>query len=124
MSEELVYRENILDHYKHPRNKKTLDHPSVKHRELNPFCGDDITIYLHIKDNLITKATFTGHGCAISQASISLLTEKLVSMTIEEAQKLREEDIYELLGIEIEYTRRKCALLSLKALQKGLEGKK
>ena len=57
--EEQLYKENILDYYKHPRNREQLSHPTIKHRELNPLCGDDITVYLEIKGNKISKATFT-----------------------------------------------------------------
>jgi len=119
MSEEL-YRENILDHYKNPRNKGKLSN-AVEQKEINPLCGDEITIYLTIGSDKINKIKFEGHGCAVSQASISMLTEKVQGMPIEEAKKLTADDIIEMLGIPISHTRMKCALLSLKTLQKGLK---
>jgi len=119
MSEEL-YRENILDHYKNPRNKGKIAGALIQ-KELNPLCGDEITIYLIIEDDKIKKIKFEGHGCAVSQAAISMLTEKVQEMPIEEAKKLTAEEIIEMLGIPISHTRMKCALLSLKTLQKGLE---
>ena len=121
MSEEQIYRENILDHNRNPHNKGTINNPTIQHREHNPLCGDDITIYLIIEDDKIKEAKFNGHGCAISQASISMLTEELKGMPITEAKLLTKEDILEMLGIEISYTRMRCALLSLKVLQEGLQ---
>jgi len=115
-----IYKENIIDYYKHPRNKEELHACTVKHREINPLCGDDITLYLKIEKEKITKATFMGKGCAISQASVSLLTEKLQGMSVNEAKKLSKEDIFAMLGIPISFVRMKCALLSLKTLSNGL----
>ncbi|MBI5797844.1 SUF system NifU family Fe-S cluster assembly protein [Candidatus Woesearchaeota archaeon] len=121
--EQEIYKENILDYYKYPRNKEELHNCSCKHRELNPLCGDEITIYLKIENNTITKAAFTGKGCAISQASISMLTEKLEGMKMSQAKDLKKEDIFAMLGIPISLVRMKCALLSLKTLAKALEEK-
>ena len=114
-----IYKENIIDHYKHPHNKGEIDHTN-KHRELNPTCGDELTIYLNIKDHKIENVSFTGHGCAISQASVSMLTDKLKGMTVEEAKNITKDDIFTLLGIPISYVRMKCALLSLKTVQGAL----
>lgn len=121
--EQEIYKENILDYYKYPRNKEELHNCTCKHRELNPLCGDDITLYLKIENNTITKATFTGKGCAISQASISMLTEKLEGMKLEQAKALKKEDIFTMLGIPISFVRMNCALLSLKTLTKAIEEK-
>ncbi|MBT4150757.1 SUF system NifU family Fe-S cluster assembly protein [Candidatus Woesearchaeota archaeon] len=114
-----IYKENIIDHYKHPHNKGKIDHNKT-HRELNTSCGDELTIYLNIKNNIIENISFEGHGCAISQASVSMLTDKLKGMTIEETLKLNKDDILELLGIPISIVRMKCALLSLKTVQGAL----
>jgi nitrogen fixation protein NifU and related proteins len=116
---EEIYKENIIDHYKHPHNKGEIEHTN-KHRELNTSCGDELTIYIKINNNTIENISFTGHGCAISQASVSMLTDKLKGMTIEEALNLKEQDILTLLGIPISYVRMKCALLSLKTVQGAL----
>ena len=114
-----IYKENIIDHYKHPHNKGKIDHNKT-HRELNTSCGDELTIYLNVKNNIIEDISFEGHGCAISQASVSMLTDKLKGMTIEETLKLNKDDILELLGIPISIVRMKCALLSIKTVQGAL----
>lgn len=119
--EQELYKENIIDYYKHPRNKEEMKEYNCKEREINPLCGDEITLYLIIDKGKIKKATYTGKGCAISQASISMLTEKLKDMPITEAKKLKKEDIFAMLGIPISFVRTKCALLSLKTLTKSLE---
>ena len=116
---EEIYKENIIDHYKHPHNKGEIEH-THSHRELNTSCGDELTIYLNINNNTIENISFTGHGCAISQASVSMLTDKMKGMTIEEAKELQDKDILELLGIPISYVRMKCALLSLKTVRGAL----
>jgi nitrogen fixation NifU-like protein len=106
------YRENILDHYRNPRNKGQLEDPTHTHEEDNPLCGDVIQIDLHVNDgDVIEQVRFDGHGCAISQASASMLTELIQDKTLEEAKELSKEDILEALGIEIGPVRLKCALL-------------
>jgi nitrogen fixation NifU-like protein len=115
------YRENILDHYRNPRNKGQLEDPTHTHEEDNPLCGDVIRIDLHVNDqNVIDEVRFDGQGCAISQASASMLTELIEGKTLEEAKELSKEDILEALGIEIGPVRLKCALLSLKVLKAGV----
>jgi nitrogen fixation NifU-like protein len=117
------YRENILDHYRNPRNKGQLEDPTHTHEEDNPLCGDVIQIDLHVNDgDVIEQVRFDGHGCAISQASASMLTELIQDKTLEEAKELSKEDILEALGIEIGPVRLKCALLSLKVLKAGVYG--
>jgi nitrogen fixation protein NifU and related proteins len=120
MSDLELYQENVLDYYKHPRNKEMLVGYTHTARKLNPLCGDDLTIYVKIQNGVVTKATFQGNGCAISQAAISMLTEKIIGMDIESLHTLSKEDIVMLLGIPITYTREKCAVLSLQVLQKSL----
>lgn len=117
------YRENILDHYRHPRNKGQLEDPTHTHEEDNPLCGDVIRIDLHVNDqDVIDEVRFDGQGCAISQASASMLTEMIEGKTLEEAKKLSKEDILEALGIEIGPVRLKCALLSLKVFKANVYG--
>ena len=117
------YRENILDHYRNPRNKGRLENPTHTHEEHNPLCGDIIRIDLHVNgDNVIDQVRFDGKGCAISQASASMLTEMIQGKTLDEAKQLSKEDILEALGIEIGPVRLKCALLSLKVLKAGIYG--
>lgn len=117
------YKENILDHYRDPRNAGTLADATHSHEEHNPLCGDIVRIDLHVNnDNVIDKVAFSGKGCAISQASASMLTELLEGKSLEEARQIGKDDILELLGIEIGPVRLKCALLSLKVLKAGVYG--
>ena len=116
------YREYILDHYKNPRNFGRLENPDISHEENNPLCGDVIGIDLRIDEGRIEDVRFHGRGCAISQASASLLTERLKGMSLEAARALTKEDVLEELGIEISAARIKCALLSLKVLKAGAYG--
>jgi nitrogen fixation NifU-like protein len=117
------YKENILDHYRHPRNAGKLEHPTHSHEEHNPLCGDVIQMDLHVnEDNIIDEVAFSGKGCAISQASASMLTEMIQGKTLDEAKEIGKEQILEALGIEIGPVRLKCALLSLKVLKAGAYG--
>jgi nitrogen fixation NifU-like protein len=117
------YKENILDHYRNPRNAGVLESPTHTHEEHNPFCGDVLRIDLHVNEqNVIDQIAFKGKGCAISQASASMLTEMLKNKTVEEAKAIGKHEILEALGIEIGPVRLKCALLSVKVLKAGLYG--
>ncbi len=117
------YKENILDHYRHPRNTGTLENPTYSHEEHNPLCGDVLQIDLIVNDEgVVEQVAFEGRGCAISQASASMLTEMIQGQTLEEVKQINKEDILEMLGIEIGPVRMKCALLSLKALKAGIYG--
>lgn len=115
-----IYQENIMDHYENPRNFGHIDNPDAKAHDKNPLCGDVFDIELKFKDNKVSEVKFSGHGCAISTASASMLSEKLKGMGIEEAKKLEKEDILELLGIELSHVRIKCAMLPLKIIKLGL----
>lgn len=122
MSTDALYREAILDHYKHPRYKGHLEAPDFQYHDHNPFCGDEITVELKVKDGIVVDAAFDGHGCAISQATASMLMEEIIGMPVEEIKKMDKEYILELLGIEIGPVRLKCALLPLKVLKAGAYG--
>lgn len=116
-----LYRDEILEHYRRPHNFGTLEHPDVSYEGSNPLCGDRITLMLDLDQaGTVTDVAFTGRGCAISQASASLLTDTLRGRTSEELRRLGKEDVLELLGIEISPARLKCALLSLDTLQRAL----
>lgn len=115
--EQEIYKENIIDHYKHPHNKGRLAEHTHSHKAVNPLCGDHIVMYLYMKDDVVVDISFEGDGCAISQASASLLTDELKGKTSAEVITFTEQDLYTLLGIPISHTRRKCALLSLKTVQ-------
>jgi nitrogen fixation NifU-like protein len=117
-----LYREAILDHYRHPRHKGHLEAPDISYHDHNPFCGDEITLELKIEDGKVVQAAFDGRGCAISQASASMMTEEIIGKSLEELRGWTKDDILDLLGIEVGPVRLKCALLPLKALKAGVWG--
>ena len=119
-----LYRDFILEHYRAPHNFGTLEHPDAIHEGYNPLCGDRITLMLAIDDaGTVSDVAFTGRGCAISQASASLLTDRVRGKPLSEVAQLGRADVLEELGIEISPARLKCALLSLDTLQKALDGR-
>jgi nitrogen fixation NifU-like protein len=118
-----LYREQILDRYKHPRMRGTLDPHDYTYEDDNPLCGDRIRMDLRMgEDGRVAQAAFSGSGCAISQASADLLTEAVVGKSLDEVKALGKDDILEMLGIELGPVRLKCALLSLKVLKAGVYG--
>ena len=118
-----LYREIIIDRYKNPQFRGSLDPHDISFEDDNPLCGDHIRIDLRInEDGCVGEATFDGHGCAISQASADLLMENIIGMPLDEVKALAKEDILDLLGIELGPVRLKCALLSLKVLKAGVYG--
>ena len=118
-----LYREIIIERYKSPQYKGQLDPHDISFEDENPLCGDQIRIDLRVdKDNRVTEAAFSGHGCAISQASADLLLESIIGKTLDEVKHLTKQDILDLLGIELGPVRLKCALLSLKVLKAGAYG--
>jgi nitrogen fixation protein NifU and related proteins len=117
-----LYRENILDHYKHPHNwsppEPELAEPDLEFHDLNPLCGDELTVQLGLGvDGRIEEVRFLGHGCAISQAAASMASDEVKGMHVDEVLQLDRSFVLELLGIDISATRLKCALLSLKVLK-------
>jgi nitrogen fixation NifU-like protein len=121
-ADDQFYREYILDHYKNPRNFGRLEHPDISHEEDNPLCGDVIGMDFRVANGVIEDVRFYGRGCAISQASASLLTERLKGLSLDDAKKIGKEDVLGELGIQISPARIKCALLSLKVLKVGAYG--
>jgi nitrogen fixation protein NifU and related proteins len=113
-----LYRANILDHYKHPRNFGHLTGDHVTHEELNPSCGDKISMEVKMNNKIIEDIRFTGVGCAINQASASMLTEKVKGMKTKDIMKLTLADMEKLLGTNLTPSRVKCALLPLEVIQK------
>src|SRR3989344_2737630 len=120
-NEEEIYRENIIDHFKNPRNYGEIVEAEIKHSELNSVCGDMIQLFVKLKEGKVEDVKFKGNGCAISMAATSMMTEILKKKTLEEIKKLNEEDIFEILGIKLSVVRMKCGLLCLNTLMKGLE---
>ncbi|MBD3280083.1 Fe-S cluster protein [Candidatus Dojkabacteria bacterium] len=115
-----IYRQNIIDHYKNPRNVGAIKDPSAEDRESNVTCGDETQVSLQIKDEKIEKIKHETVGCAISVAGISILSEELVGMNVEEVKKMNKENMQEILGIKITPSRLKCAMLGLEAIKKAL----
>ncbi|MDE1728282.1 Fe-S cluster assembly sulfur transfer protein SufU [Candidatus Nitrosotalea okcheonensis] len=121
MSSADIYREIILDYYRNPRNYGKIQDPDIAQRDSNPLCGDELEMHLNIKDDKVADVKFTGKGCAISQASASMLTELILGKDFEYVKKLTKEDILDNLGLhDLGPARIKCALLSLKVLKSGL----
>jgi nitrogen fixation protein NifU and related proteins len=116
-----LYREQILEHYKQPRNwsppEPELEHPDLEFEDFNPLCGDELKVQLRIEDDKVAEIRFSGHGCAISQASASMASDEVIGMPVGDLLKLDREFVLDLLGIDISATRMKCALLSLKVLK-------
>jgi nitrogen fixation NifU-like protein len=113
-----LYRENILEHYKRPHNWGELDHADLEFHDLNPLCGDELTVQLAVDgDGRVEEVRFSGHGCAISQAAASMTSDEVKGMKVDELLKLDRSFVLDLLGIDISATRMKCALLSLKVLK-------
>ncbi len=117
-----IYRQYILDHYREPRNHGHLDHPDVHAADTNPLCGDRVEIDLKLEGERVSAVRFAGRGCAISQASASMLTEKIEDATLDELKALTPDDVLEMLGIEIGPARQRCALLALRVLHQGIGG--
>ncbi|MSR87253.1 iron-sulfur cluster assembly scaffold protein [Candidatus Peribacteria bacterium] len=135
-----LYAENILDHYRHPRNKLPLPAgegrglpvrssegakagegvEEVTHEEVNLSCGDALTIGLSIKNDHVTGVGWEGSGCAISQAAMSLLSEELVGKSLKDIDAMKKETVYELLGVPVGPRRFKCALLCLHTLKNAV----
>ncbi len=120
--DDALYRENILDHYKHPHNwsppEPALEPPALEFHDLNPLCGDELTVQLAVDgEGRVEDVRFLGHGCAISQAAASMTSDEVKGMTVKELLRLDRSFVLELLGIDISATRMKCALLSLKVLK-------
>lgn len=133
-----IYRQQILDHYKNPKNFGKLDNPDAQFETGNPLCGDRIGMNVKFKVKrtqskiatpdehqdeklkVIEEIKFSGEGCAISMAAASMLTEKVKGVNIEDVKKLKYEDIKKMLGIDLSPARIKCAMLSLEVLQKTI----
>jgi len=118
-----LYRELIIDRYKNPHFRGSLEPHDISFEDDNPLCGDHIRMDLRINgDERVSEVAFDGHGCAISQATADLLAESIVGKSLDEVKKINKQDVLDMLGIELGPVRLKCALLSLKVLKAGVYG--
>ena len=117
-----LYRELILDHYQHPHNHGEIPGADISFEDSNPLCGDKIRIDIRLKGDVVDDVKFNGKGCAISQASASMLTDEILGKSLDEIKKLDKKFILDLLGIPLGPSRIKCALLPLKVIKAGVYG--
>ncbi|MGZ3585542.1 MAG: Fe-S cluster assembly sulfur transfer protein SufU [Ktedonobacterales bacterium] len=117
-----LYRQYILDHYRQPRNHGTLEHPDIHAADTNPLCGDRVALDLQLDGDRVSEVRFSGRGCAISQASASMLTEQIDGATLDELRAITSQDVFDMLGVEIGPARQRCALLALRVLHQGIGG--
>ena len=117
-----LFRENILEHYKHSTHRGAIERPDVTYEDANPLCGDRLRMDFRISDARIEDVRFDGHGCSISQAAASMLCEKIHGMPLDDARRIGRDEMLEMLGIELGPVRLKCALLALKTMKAGLYG--
>ncbi|MFN8660678.1 MAG: SUF system NifU family Fe-S cluster assembly protein [Thermomicrobiales bacterium] len=117
-----IYREQILDHNKNPRNKGTLENPQFTYQDVNPLCGDEIRMDVQTDGERVTDIRFSGRGCAISQAAASILTEMVDGQTLDDVKAISRDDLLDELGVPISPARMKCAMLGLKVLKAGIYG--
>lgn len=116
-----MYRRHILEHYKNPRNFGAVEDPDLDHEGENPTCGDEIRVTARLDDGVIEDVRFEGHGCAISQAAASMLTEDLKGEHLGTVEDMEKDDVLDMLGIPVSPVRVKCAVLALVTLKGGLE---
>ena len=112
-----LYREQILDHYKNPHHWGEIEDADLEFEDTNPLCGDELKVQLKVRDGKVSDVAFSGHGCAISQASASMASDEVIGMPVDDLVRLDRAFVLDLLGIDISATRMKCALLTLKVLK-------
>ncbi|MEI8229704.1 MAG: iron-sulfur cluster assembly scaffold protein [Candidatus Peregrinibacteria bacterium] len=119
-----LYAEHILEHFRSPRRKSLLPHPTVEREEVNASCGDTLTLQLSFKKDTVSSVGWDGTGCAVSQAGMSMLAETLTGKTLAELETMQPKDMRIILGVPISARRLKCALLPLLALRNALRQQK
>lgn len=118
-----LFRDHILDHYRHPRCHGTLESPDARVEDANPLCGDRLRMDFRFRDGRVAEVRFSGQGCSISQASASLLCEAIEGKPLEEVKALTRQDVLDLLGVdELGPVRSKCAMLALKTVKAAAYG--
>ncbi len=118
-----LFRDHILDHYRHPRCHGTLEHPDARVEDANPLCGDKLSMDFRFRDGRVAEVRFSGQGCSISLASASLLCEAIEGKPLDEVKALTRQDVLDLLGIdELGPVRSKCAMLALKTVKAAAYG--
>ena len=122
MTDNSIYREIILEHYKNPANRGTLDPADFTYQDVNPLCGDEIRIDVRVQDDHVSEIRFSGRGCAVSQASASILTEMVEGKSLAEVRAIGRDELLEEIGIPVRPARMKCAMLGLKVLKAGVYG--
>jgi len=115
-----LYQENILEHYKHPHNRRRMEDADIVQKGFNASCGDDIVLYLKWQGDVLSDISFEGFGCAISQSGASMLTDKVKGMTKEEVLALAAKDMDEMYGVAVGPQREKCAMLALHTLHTAI----
>jgi nitrogen fixation NifU-like protein len=122
MTDNSIYREIILEHYKNPTNRGTLDPADFTYQDVNPLCGDEIRIDVRVQDDHVSEIKFSGRGCAVSQASASILTEMVEGKSLAEVKAIGRDELLDEIGIPVSPARMKCAMLGLKVLKAGVYG--
>lgn len=118
-----LFRDHILDHYRHPRCHGTLEKPDVRVEDSNPLCGDRLRMDFRFEDGRVVEVRFTGTGCSISQAAASLVCEAIEGKPLEVVKALTRQDVLDLLGVdELGPVRSKCAMLALKTAKAAAYG--
>jgi len=118
-----LFRDHILDHYRHPRCHGTLEHPDARVEDANPLCGDKLRMDFRFRDGRVAEVRFLGQGCSISLASASLLCEAIEGKPLDEVKALTRQDVLDLLGIDdLGPVRSKCAMLALKTVKAAAYG--